>query len=115
MNKSTFEISDALGEMDDALVSEAVHACNKPRRSRLPLVIAAAAALVILIGGAIALPKLLNHGQGEVSALVTQEPHADDGLEAESAVPKATEGRKGHRKHVPAAGRGHRRPGPWAG
>ena len=53
--------------------------------------IAAAAALVILIGGAIALPKLLNHGQGEVSALVTQEPHADDGLEAESAVPKATD------------------------
>ena len=59
MNKRTFEIADALGEMDDAMVSEAARAAVRPRRSRIPFMISAAAALVLIVGTALVLPRLL--------------------------------------------------------
>lgn len=76
MNDSAFETSAALGEMSDALVSEA--ACAK-RRSRRPLwAVCAALALALIVGAAIAVPKLAGGRSAEMTALVPQdEPAAD--------------------------------------
>ena len=58
MNKQTFNASLAMSDMDDALISEAVNV-KKPKPNRLGW-IAAAAAAVLVVGAAIAVPKLIN-------------------------------------------------------
>ena len=65
MNKNTFEFSDALGDMDDFLVSEAVHASESPGKSRLPIMVYAAATLVFVIGTSIMIAGLLKQSSGK--------------------------------------------------
>lgn len=76
MNKNTFDTSYALGEMDDALVSEAARAGKKRRRAAW--LIPAAAALIMIAGTAIVLPKILNKVNEISAALNTPAPYYGD-------------------------------------
>lgn len=71
MNKQTFNASLAMSDMDDALISEAVNV-KKPKPNRLGW-IAAAAAAVLVVGAAIAVPKLIKHNDGDVTALAPED------------------------------------------
>ena len=86
MNKHTFETSNALGELDDSLVSEAARA-SKPKGRRLGIVLAAAAALVLALGLAVALPGLLKPKADDRSALAATEAPAN----TEETAPAPTE------------------------
>lgn len=94
MNKSTFDTAFALGEMDDALVSEAANAA-KPKKSRLPWLIPAAAALVIAAGAAIIVPKLMKDPDDNKSAhvvpIATAENTASPGKSTGEPTDPATE------------------------
>lgn len=70
MNKRTFEISDALTDMDDAIVSEAVHAAEKPKKRRLPILITVAAAFVVVVGTAIVMPRLAKQNHGSITTTI---------------------------------------------
>ena len=75
MNNKTIETANALGEMDDSLVSEAVRASAGNRKSILPKLIAAAAALALIVGAAFVLPGLIkNSTNGVTAVLPTQSP-----------------------------------------
>ncbi|MCR5610346.1 MAG: hypothetical protein K6F68_00730 [Clostridiales bacterium] len=75
MNKKAFEVSDALGNIDDALVSEAVRSSEgsctavKPK-IRFSRIMTAAAALVLAAGTAVALPFVLGSGTRNITASV---------------------------------------------
>ena len=89
MSDKTFDVSAALTEMDDALVSEAANAGAK-RKSRLGWLIPAAAALVVAAGAAIVLPKLLAPRNGDIEASL---PEPAEILEAtEEPAPAETNG-----------------------
>jgi|GEM_PF-3379868 len=81
MNKKIFDVSCAMSDMDDSLVSEAVCA-EKPKR-RMPWL--AAAALVLVVGAAIALPKLIKADRGEISAQLPSD--AAEATEAPASEP----------------------------
>ena len=69
MNKRAFEVSDALTDMDDAIVSEAVHAAKKAKKSRLSIMLTAAAALVV-VGTMTAIMGLSNQSSVKNSAVI---------------------------------------------
>lgn len=92
MNNKTFDTAAAMSEMSDAMVSEAARAGKNNRRAAW--IAAAAAALVLAVGAAVVLPKLLKHDNGEVSAAAptetapaeaTQEPGVINAPEATGA------------------------------
>lgn len=66
MNDKTIKTSEALTDMDDALVSEAANA-GKMKKNPLPWLISAAA-LVLIVGAAITLPKLLAPKKADIDA-----------------------------------------------
>ncbi len=77
MNDKAFKNAEMLSEMSDDLVSEAAYAsrskCGAVRR-----IAAAAAALALVMGLVITLPKLMKHDGGEVTALIPTEGSKQD-------------------------------------
>lgn len=90
MNNGDFDRIDLLNGVDDSLVSEAAYAA--PNKRRFPAWIAAAAAAMLVIAGAsIALPKLIDRNRGEHTAFVpTDAPQATSMVEPTPA-PMPTE------------------------
>jgi hypothetical protein len=80
MSKDPIEVSAALGEMDDSVVSEAAFAGKKKKRIKW---LTAAAALVLIVAAAIAVPRLIKPKEGNVSA---QQPAEDTVRETAPAV-----------------------------
>ncbi|MBO4563464.1 MAG: hypothetical protein J5772_07625 [Clostridia bacterium] len=90
MNNSTLDISIALGDMDDALVSEAANA-SAQRRHYLPRLISAAAVIAVTVAAALVVPKLIKGPDDDKTAVIitVQPTQNNEPTETATAEPTA--------------------------